>query len=160
MIEIGANHPGEVAALVLLVRPTIGLVTNAGAEHLEGFGDLDGVARAEGELFAGLEAGATALINADDSYAELWGEMSRAERKLTFGFAARADFRAVGAFRRGGPGELLQEFELVTPVGRATVRLGLAGRHNVVNALGAWPRRLPAARRSPPSRAGSSGCAP
>jgi UDP-N-acetylmuramoyl-tripeptide--D-alanyl-D-alanine ligase len=137
VIEIGANHPGEVAALVPLVRPTIGLVTNAGAEHLEGFGDLDGVARAEGELFAGLETGATSLINADDSYAGLWGEMSRAERQLTFGFAARADFRAVGAFRRGGPGELLQEFELVTPVGRATVRLGLAGRHNVVNALGA-----------------------
>jgi UDP-N-acetylmuramoyl-tripeptide--D-alanyl-D-alanine ligase len=137
VIEIGANHPGEVAALVPLVRPTVGLVTNAGAEHLEGFGDLDGVARAEGELFAGLETGATALINADDPYATLWREMSRAVRCTTFGFAPHADFRAVGAGRRSGPGEVLQEFEMLTPVGRARVRLALAGRHNIVNALGA-----------------------
>ena len=137
VIEIGANHPGEVAALVPLVRPTVGLVTNAGAEHLEGFGDLDGVARAEGELFAGLEPGATALINADDAYAGLWTEMSRAARQVTFGFAPSADFRALGAFRRSGPAEIVQEFELVSPAGHATVRLALAGRHNVVNALGA-----------------------
>ena len=137
VIEIGANHPGEVAALVPLVRPTVGLVTNAGAEHLEGFGDLDGVARAEGELFAGLEPGATALINADDAYAGLWTEMSRAARRVTFGFAPGADFRALGAFRRSGPAEIVQEFELVSPAGHATVRLALAGRHNVVNALGA-----------------------
>ena len=137
VIEIGANHPGEVAALVPLVRPTVGLVTNAGAEHLEGFGDLDGVARAEGELFAGLEPGATALINADDAYANLWAEMNRATRQLKFGFAPGAHFRAVGAFRRSGPADVVQEFELVSPAGRATVRLALAGRHNVVNALGA-----------------------
>ena len=137
VIEIGANHPGEVAALVPLVRPTVGLVTNAGAEHLEGFGDLDGVARAEGELFAGLDVGATALINADDPYANLWTEMSRAARRVSFGFTPTADFRAVGAFRRTGPSEAQQEFELVSPLGRARVRLALAGRHNVVNALGA-----------------------
>jgi len=52
VIEIGANHAGEVAALAGIARPSIGLITNAGAEHLEGFGDLDGVARAEGELVA------------------------------------------------------------------------------------------------------------
>ena len=137
VIEIGANHPGEVAALVPLVRPTVGIVTNAGAEHLEGFGDLDGVARAEGELFAGLEPGATALVNADDAYAGLWLEMSRAARTLTFGFAPGADFRALGAARRSGPGDIVQEFEMVTPAGHATVRLALAGRHNAVNALGA-----------------------
>ena len=54
VIEIGANRPGEVAALVAVARPDVGLITNAGAEHLEGFGDLDGVARAEGEMVAGL----------------------------------------------------------------------------------------------------------
>jgi len=133
VIEVGTNHPGEVAALVPLVRPTVGIVTNAGAEHLEGFGDLDGVARAEGELFAGLEPGTTAVINADDSYAELWSQMSRAARQLSFGFAPQAQFRAVGLARAGA----MQQFELVTPAGRASVRLALAGRHNVVNALGA-----------------------
>ena len=48
VIEMGANHPGEVAALVALARPSVGMITNAGAEHLEGFGSLEGVARAEG----------------------------------------------------------------------------------------------------------------
>ena len=52
VIEMGANHPGEIAALAALAKPAIALVTNAGDEHLEGFGDLAGVARAEGEMFA------------------------------------------------------------------------------------------------------------
>lgn len=137
VIEIGANHPGEVAALVPLVQPTVGVVTNAGAEHLEGFGTLEGVARAEGELFAGLHAGATAVINVDDAYAPLWRSMSAASREVTFGAAPGADFRVAGDVRATGPAGSVQEFELVTPTGRATVRLALAGRHNVQNALGA-----------------------
>jgi len=137
VIEIGANHPGEVAALVLLARPTIGIVTNAGAEHLEGFGTLEGVARAEGELFAGLERGATAVINADDEYAPLWQQLSGAARRLCFGFAAAADFRVAGSVRAHGPAGATQEFELATPAGSVAVRLALAGRHNVQNALGA-----------------------
>jgi UDP-N-acetylmuramoyl-tripeptide--D-alanyl-D-alanine ligase len=137
VIEIGANHPGEVAALVVLARPTVGIVTNAGAEHLEGFGTLEGVARAEGELFAGLDRGATAVINADDRYAPLWHAMSGAERRLSFGFAAGADFCVAGAVRAEGPAGATQEFRLSTPAGAVDVRLGLAGRHNVLNALGA-----------------------
>ena len=50
VVEVGANRVGDVAALMQLVRPTVGLITNAGAEHLEGFGDLDGVAEGEGEM--------------------------------------------------------------------------------------------------------------
>jgi UDP-N-acetylmuramoyl-tripeptide--D-alanyl-D-alanine ligase len=137
VIEVGANHPGEVAALMPLVRPTVGLVTNAGAEHLEGFGDLDGVARAEGETFAGLEPGATAVINGDDAYAPLWREMNRAARALTFGTGASLDFRAEDLHARIVDGRFVQDFALVSPAGRTTVRLGLAGRHNVLNALGA-----------------------
>jgi UDP-N-acetylmuramoyl-tripeptide--D-alanyl-D-alanine ligase len=137
VIEIGANHPGEVADLVLLARPTVGIVTNAGAEHLEGFGSLDGVARAEGELFAGLEPGATAVINVDDPYASLWQEMCGAQRRIGFGLAPGAEFRVAGAIRATGPAGSVQEFELATPAGTVAVRLALAGRHNVVNALGA-----------------------
>src|ERR1700694_4816366 len=72
VVEMGANRIGDVAELVKLARPTIGLITNAGAEHLEGFGDLDGVAKGEGEMVAGLAPGATAVINADDAYAGYW----------------------------------------------------------------------------------------
>ena len=93
VIEVGANHPGEVAALVEVALPSIGLITNAGAEHLEGFGSLEGVARAEGEMVAGLPPAATAVINADDEFAPLWRGLTRA-RVVTFGVRAPADFRA------------------------------------------------------------------
>ncbi len=137
VIEVGANHPGEVAALVALVKPTVGLVTNAGAEHLEGFGTLDGVARAEGEMFAGLSSDATAVMNADDRYASLWRTMSRAGRCVSFGTDATADCRAGGTVRTAGPSGLSQRFEIVMADGRIEVQIELAGRHNVLNALGA-----------------------
>src|SRR5689334_20168381 len=91
VIEIGANNPGEVASLVRIAKPDVGLITNAGAEHLEGFGDLDGVARAEGEMVAGLTADDVAIINADDPYAALWRDMTSA-RVVTFGVDEQADF--------------------------------------------------------------------
>src|SRR5882672_4781032 len=84
VVEIGANRAGEVADLVRLARPTVGLITNAGAEHLEGFGSLEGVARAEGEMVAGLDPSATAVINADDEFAGLWRDMARG-KVSTFG---------------------------------------------------------------------------
>src|SRR6202008_1922096 len=93
VVEMGANRAGEVAHLVEVARPTVGLITNAGAEHLEGFGSLEGVARAEGEMVAGLTASATAVINADDEFAPLWRRLTAA-RVLTFGVRTAADFRA------------------------------------------------------------------
>jgi UDP-N-acetylmuramoyl-tripeptide--D-alanyl-D-alanine ligase len=136
VIEIGANHPGEVAALAAIARPTVGIVTNAGAEHLEGFGDLDGVARAEGELFESLAPGAIAVINADDAYAGLWRAMARRARPLTFG-TGPADVRARDARLAVEDGAWATRFELHTPQGSAPLRLRLPGMHNVANAAGA-----------------------
>ncbi len=136
VIEMGANHAGEIAALVDIARPTVGLITNAGAEHLEGFGSLEGVAAAEGEMVAGLDAGATAVINAGDRFASLWRSMSRAGRIVSFGDAT-ADFRAEDVRTAVEGGAFVTSFRLATPSGARTVRLALAGRHNVVNALGA-----------------------
>jgi UDP-N-acetylmuramoyl-tripeptide--D-alanyl-D-alanine ligase len=141
VIEIGANHPGEVAFLTTLVRPQVGLVTNAGAEHLEGFGSLEGVARAEGELFAGLASTATAIINADDEFAALWEELRGQAQRADFGFAATAQVRIVG-WDAGVGG--VQTFTLVTPAGEVSVRLPLLGRHNAVNAAGAAAAALAA----------------
>src|SRR3954469_1798921 len=84
VIEIGANHPGEVASLVALARPTVGLITNAGAEHLEGFGSIEGAARAEGEMVADLPPDATAVLNADDPFIGMWRGNTRA-KVITFG---------------------------------------------------------------------------
>jgi len=134
VIEIGANRAGEVAALLELVRPTVGLITNAGAEHLEGFGSLEGVARAEGEMVAGLEPSATAVINADDTFASLWRGMTRA-RVVTFGVANAADFSAQDAHTTIDAGGFVTRFKLRAPHGSIPIELHLAGQHNVLNAL-------------------------
>lgn len=136
VIEMGANAPGEVAALVRIARPDVGLITNAGAEHLEGFGSLEGVARAEGEMVAGLASTATAVINADDAYAPLWRGMTAA-RVLSFGLGAGADFRATQLLSEVDAQGFRTRFVLESPLGCAPVTLQLGGRHNVVNALAA-----------------------
>jgi len=136
VIEIGANGPGEVEALVRLVAPHVALITNAGAEHLEGFGDLDGVARAEGELVANLPPAAVAVLNADDPYFDFWRASTRA-RVASFGTGAAAQWRATQIREELGDEGFRLAFELATPQGSASIRLNLGGRHNVVNAAGA-----------------------
>jgi len=136
VVEIGTNHPGEIAALMNIAKPGVALITNAGAEHLEGFGDLDGVAREEGQMVAGLWPAGVAVINADDPYAALWRGMTRA-RVCTFGIDQPADFRATDI------GEVLADdgfrtsYTLLAPQGRCSVRLNTGGRHNVRNSLAA-----------------------
>jgi UDP-N-acetylmuramoyl-tripeptide--D-alanyl-D-alanine ligase len=136
VIEIGTNHPGEVAQLVELARPTVGLITNAGAEHLEGFGDVDGVANEEGQMVAGLAPDATAVINADDPYAALWRSMTRAA-VLTFGIDRRADFHAVDVSWELADEGFRTSFTLQAPQGQRAVRLNMGGRHNLRNAVAA-----------------------
>jgi UDP-N-acetylmuramoyl-tripeptide--D-alanyl-D-alanine ligase len=136
VIEMGANRAGEVAELVKVARPTVGLITNAGAEHLEGFGSLEGVARAEGEMVAGLAPDASAVINADDEFASLWRGMTAA-RVVTFGIESAADFRASGLRTTLEAGGFITRFRLSSPLGQADIELHLGGRHNVANALGA-----------------------
>ena len=85
VLEMGANHHGEIDYLAGLAHPTIAVVTNAGPAHLEGFGDLQGVARAKGELFARLEADGTAVINTDDTFAPLWRELAGHCHVVDFG---------------------------------------------------------------------------
>jgi UDP-N-acetylmuramoyl-tripeptide--D-alanyl-D-alanine ligase len=136
VIEMGANRRGDVEALVQLARPSIGLITNAGAEHLEGFGSLEGAARAEGEMVAGLPADGTAIINADDAFATLWHAMSAAPA-VTFGLQHAADFRAEDLHWEAHAEGFRARFRLVSPQGATPVTLELAGRHNVLNALAA-----------------------
>ncbi|MFZ9708685.1 MAG: UDP-N-acetylmuramoyl-tripeptide--D-alanyl-D-alanine ligase [Steroidobacteraceae bacterium] len=136
VIEMGANRAGEVAELAAFALPSIGLVTNAGAEHLEGFGTLEGAARAEGELFAALGADGIAILNADDPFADLWREMTVA-RIVTFGIGVKADFSAREIRTQATAEGFMTRFTLLSPVGEVPVALRLAGKHNVVNALGA-----------------------
>lgn len=139
VIEMGANHPGEIAALTGIARPTVGVVTNAGSAHLEGFGSLEGVAQAKGELFAGLPADAVAVINADDRFAALWHTQAAARRVLHFGLDAEAEVR--GSWEPSADGGRLA---MATPAGALDIRLALPGRHNALNALAAAAAALAA----------------
>jgi UDP-N-acetylmuramoyl-tripeptide--D-alanyl-D-alanine ligase len=112
------------------------MITNAGAEHLEGFGSIEGVARAEGETVEGLAPSATAVINADDEFVDLWRGLTKA-RVVTFGVRAVADFKATDVRTTIGPEGFLTRFTLTCPLGSAAVELHMGGRHNVSNALAA-----------------------
>lgn len=134
VIEMGANHPGEIAALAALARPTVGLVTNAGAAHLEGFGSLEGVVEAKGEMYSGVVDGGTCVINADQPWAEDWKLRAGARRKVTFGRAAPNDFHVEGDVEESDDG---LHFRMATHGRAIDVQLPLHGQHNVANALAA-----------------------
>ena len=135
VIELGANHAGEIAALSQLVRPTVGVITNAGAAHLEGFGSIDGVAQAKGELLDHLPAAGTAILNADDPYCSAWRRRSHAAGVLTFGFEPSADCTVRGEVVDLSGGSA---FTLALPDGTVVeLTLPLRGRHSVLNALAA-----------------------
>ncbi len=137
VIEMGANHKGEIARLTAMAAPTVGLVTNAAAAHLEGFGSLEGVAAAKGELFEGLTRDATAVINRDDRFYAQWRCSVRAREVVTFGQAGEADFRVRMAQQfTNGHGDGLR-LQLDTPDGPLDVRLRLSGQHNALNAAAA-----------------------
>jgi UDP-N-acetylmuramoyl-tripeptide--D-alanyl-D-alanine ligase len=137
VVEMGANHPGEIAYTSRLAQPDVALITNAGAAHLEGFGSVEGVARAKGELLASLSDRGTAVLNADDAFFDLWKTLAGERRVLTFGFSSHADVRAVEV----EPTVLADGFDTCFSVEyegqRSPMSLALAGRHNVCNALAA-----------------------
>ena len=136
VIEMGANHFGEIEYLTNLVRPDVAVLNNAGAAHLEGFGSVAGVARAKGEIFSGLSDDAVAIINADDDYADYWRELNTQRRVISFGMDdAAADVKGVS----GNNGLLLVGFEEQS----IEVNLPLLGKHNAMNALAAVAAVLP-----------------
>ncbi|MEM7611232.1 MAG: UDP-N-acetylmuramoyl-tripeptide--D-alanyl-D-alanine ligase [Pseudomonadota bacterium] len=142
VFEMGANHAGEIAELTDMVCPSIGIITNAGPAHLEGFGSIEGVAHAKGELFQALGAGDTAVINADDQYSGLWHEFAKPANIVTFGSADHADvwYSDCHDTQDG------LRFTLHTPAGSAHVALQLHGEHNAMNSCGAAAVALTAKR--------------
>ncbi len=134
VIEMGANHFGEIEFLTSITRPDIALITNAGAAHLDGFGDVKGVANAKAEIFSGLSDDGVAIINADDEYAEYWQEKTKNFKQLLFGIDAKnADIKAQDV-KVSGDGTA---FLLQTPLGSIPIQLSIGGKHNVANVLAA-----------------------
>jgi UDP-N-acetylmuramoyl-tripeptide--D-alanyl-D-alanine ligase len=126
--EMGMNHFGEIKYLTNLTHPQVAIITNAAACHLEGVGDIAGVARAKGEIFSGMTQNGVAILNRDDTFFSYWLEQIGSHSYITFGFHPDADVRAT-----------IHEKEqtLHTPEGDTTLTLPLLGRHNIHNMLAA-----------------------
>ena len=133
VIEMGANHLGEIAYTTNLVKPDVATIVNAAAAHLEGFGNLLGVARAKSEIFKGLSKNkGLAVVNADSQFTDYWINKLKHNNVQTFSAKKQADVYAQDIIL-GMNG--CAQFELVTPIGRAAISLSLPGQHNVSNAL-------------------------
>ncbi len=152
VIEMGMNHAGEIDYLSGLARPTVAVITNAAAAHLEGLRTVAAVAAAKGEVFNGLSADGVAVINADDEYAPLWRRLAGHRRRLEFSLRTRAD---VLAEYRLGPEE--SEVRLRTALGDIDLTLPLPGRHNVANAAAACAAALAVGSGTEEIRRGLSG---
>jgi len=134
VVEMGAARTGDISLLAELGRPSVAVLLNAMAAHLEGFGTVEDVARAKGEIFDGLEAGDVAIINADQAWAKQWRGRAGAAKILDFGLSNPAAITAKAIETRGLEGV---SFTASTPLGDFAVSLQLPGRHNVMNALAA-----------------------
>ena len=132
VIEMGANHSGEIEYLTNITLPDIAVVTNIGAAHLEGFGSLENTAKAKGEIFQGLSESGTAIINADDAFFNYFKEITAQYNVLSFGMNNKADVTC--EWESATEGSLLK---VTTPKGACTIKLKLLGSHNVMNALAA-----------------------
>lgn len=142
VIEMGANHMGEIAYTTELVKPDVAIINNIAAAHLEGFGDLCGVARAKGEIFSGLSKDGVALYNKDTKYTNKW-QWRLADKQVRTFSCANARFT-------DGPNDadcyseniVLDEngcaqFDMQSSLGRCVVTLTVPGSHNVCNAVAA-----------------------
>ena len=133
VIEMGMNHFGEISYLTRLAKPSVALITNAGTAHIEELGSVEGVARAKGEVFEGLDKlVGIAVINADDSNAQLWRNLAGSRPVIDFGLRKGTE---VGGYYQLNLADT--EMKLKLPDGVVDVKLKVPGEHNVRNALAA-----------------------
>jgi UDP-N-acetylmuramoyl-tripeptide--D-alanyl-D-alanine ligase len=133
VIEMGANHAGEIAYLTALAAPDVVVITNAGAAHLEGFGSIKGVSRGKGEILQDEKRPMAAVLNADDRYFDYWSSLVEDVRCISFGFSEAADVRAIDVSARVTG----TDFTLHLGNDSFAVSLPLMGVHNVRNACAA-----------------------
>jgi len=132
IIEMGMNHAGEIGRLSNMAKPTIALVNNAAAAHLEGLGSIEAVAQAKGEIYQGLSPDGIAVINVDDDFAELWLGLAKEHSIITFGLSSTADVS--GRYQEKKNGLVIK----VRAKGqKLKIKLNTVGEHSVRNALAA-----------------------
>lgn len=133
VLEMGANHGGEIAYLTSLALPEVVVITNAGASHLEGFGSLTGVAHGKGEILQGKPRPRIAVLNADDDFYDYWMSLVDGVEVLSFGLSDNADIFATQIHA----GKADTQFLLHLPDAQTEIQLPLLGLHNVRNACAA-----------------------
>lgn len=133
VVEMGTNAPGEIARLAEMTVPDVAVVASIAPAHLEGLGDVAGVAREKGALFESLPEDGLAVAPANSPWLDEWRRVSRVKRWIGFGLDETADVRAHDIETTASG----TRFILVTPAGEAQAELQLLGRHNVINALAA-----------------------
>ncbi|MBO1519292.1 UDP-N-acetylmuramoyl-tripeptide--D-alanyl-D-alanine ligase [Oceanisphaera pacifica] len=129
VIELGANHVGEIAWTSSLTEPDVALINNVEASHLEGFGSLEGVAQAKGEIYDGLVEGGVAIANGDSPFCALWKQQ---HELVYFGEHRDVQARDIKLDITG-----CASFRLLTSQGEVAIQLPVPGKHNVSNALAA-----------------------
>ncbi len=127
VIEMGANHLGEINHLSHLATPDIAIITNAGPAHLEGFGSIQGVAQGKGEIINGVKTNGYIVLNADDQYLNYWCEKAQHLNVITFGLGSQADVRGVLAND--------SQLDIYMQDKQLTIKLPVLGKHNACNAL-------------------------
>ncbi len=132
VVELGMNHPGEIAGLAAMTQPTVALVNNAQREHLEFMESVEAVALENGTVLSVLPAEGVAVFPADDEYAPLWRALAGTRRVMTFALRGQADVTASAEWTG-----MRWQVQAQTPLGPVTFELNVAGRHNVKNALAA-----------------------
>jgi UDP-N-acetylmuramoyl-tripeptide--D-alanyl-D-alanine ligase len=133
VLEMGANHAGEIAYMTKLAKPDVVVLTNAGPAHLEGFGSIEGVAHAKAEILLGQPRPAVAVLNADDQYYPFWSSLVEDIDVLSFGLSEEADVHAHGIESTAGG----MHFTMRLLDAKMDLTLPLAGIHNVRNACAA-----------------------
>ena len=134
VLELGANHQGEIAYTTSLAKPDVAIITNVAPSHLEGFGDVFGVARAKGEIFNAITPQGLAVIPADSEYRDYWLRRLEGKPVQQFSANATADYHAQNIVLDSNG---CAAFELICPSGSQSIQLTIPGKHNVANALAA-----------------------
>lgn len=133
VIELGMNHPGEIAALAAIAQPTVALVNNAQREHLEYMITVEAVAQENGAVIDALGATGHAVFPSDEAYTPLWVAKAENRSVMSFGSAPSASVHVLDAQWAGGAWQVIA----ATPMGALRYALHIAGLHNVRNSLAA-----------------------
>ncbi len=137
VIEMGANHVGEIEYCSRYTQPDVAVITNVSAAHIEGFGSLEAIARAKGEIIQSLNDRGVVVLNKDDEFYKIWQELAGDRKVVTFGLNESVDFKAVEINSTIENNEFITRYILLTNKDEVEIKLRLAGQHNVINALAA-----------------------